>query len=96
MKNIEKIMTRDAIAQLLADNGINRETIVDMVRESIDEKVEKAISRVLHDKNVDFDRLVSKSIKQEMQDDICAAVRRALGRVSISISHDPVNLAVEE
>lgn len=86
MKNIEKIMTRDAIAQLLADNGVNRETIVQMVQKSIDEKVEKAVRRVLHDTNLDY--LVEKQVKKSLVDVIDQAVRRSLGSTSISIYHN--------
>jgi len=88
MKNIEKIMTRDAIAQLLADNGINRETIVQMVRDSIDEKVEKAVRVVLHDRGTNVDYLVEKEIKKSLTDTIDLAVRRSLRSTFISISHD--------
>ena len=88
MKNIEKIMTRDAIAQLLADNGINRETIVQMVRDSIDEKVEKAVRVVLHDRGTNVDYLVENEIKRSLSDTIGQAVRRSLSSTFISISHN--------
>lgn len=46
MKNPELMMYRAAIGQILADAGINRTTIQEMVRETIKEKVEKHLGSV--------------------------------------------------
>ena len=46
MKDQELMGYRIAIGQILADAGINRETIKEMVQASIDAKVEKQLGLV--------------------------------------------------
>ena len=46
---IEQIELQKMLTQMLADNGINRETIVDFVKSIVEEKVEKAIYRTVHE-----------------------------------------------
>lgn len=49
---VEQIELRKILSQMLADNGINRETLKDMVNEVLDEKVEKAIRQVISESNI--------------------------------------------
>ena len=42
---VEQIELRKILTQMLADNGINRETIVDFVKGIVDEKVDRAVER---------------------------------------------------
>ena len=39
---VEQIEIRKILNQMLADNGINRETIKDIIKECLDERVDKA------------------------------------------------------
>ena len=70
---IEEIELRKLLTQMLADNGINRETITDFVKDAISDKIDKAIKNVIHTTNLD--NTISHYIKQEISKDIASAVR---------------------
>lgn len=84
---VEQIELRKILTQMLADNGINRETILDFVKEIVDEKVEKAVNQMVHEK--DMDSLIrsrtSNIVVQTIRDEVASKVRRTMGSVSISI-----------
>ena len=84
---IEQIELRKMLAQMLADNGINRETIVGFVKEIVEEKVEKAIYRTVHE--VDIDGMVRGTVrettKRALQEEVSKKVRATLSSVSISL-----------
>lgn len=84
---IEQIELRKMLTQMLADNGINRETIVDFVKEIVNEKVEKAIYRTVHE--VDIDSMVRGTVrettKRALQEEVSRKVRATLSSVSISM-----------
>ena len=84
---IEQIELRKMLAQMLADNGINRETIVGFVKEIGEEKVEKAIYRTVHE--VDIDGMVRGTVrettKRALQEEVSKKVRATLSSVSISL-----------
>ena len=50
---VEQIELRKILTQMLADNGINRETIKGFVEEIVSEKVDRAIDRIIHETNMD-------------------------------------------
>lgn len=84
---IEQIELRKMLAQMLADNGINRETIADFVKEIVEEKVEKAIYCTVHE--VDIDGMVRGTVrettKRALQEEVSKKVRATLSSVSISL-----------
>lgn len=84
---IEQIELRKILTQMLADNGINRETIVDFVKGVIDEKVEKAINQAVHETNIDG--MVNSRVKElttsAVRDEVARKVRTTLGSISISM-----------
>lgn len=84
---VEQIELRKILTQMLADNGLNRETIKDFVKEIVDEKVEKAIHQVMHEK--DIDSLIISRIKEittaQIRDEVSNKVRRTLGSTCITI-----------
>lgn len=84
---IEQIELRKILTQMLADNGINRETIVDFVKGVIDEKVEKAINQAVHETNIDA--MVNSRVKElttiAIRDEVAKKVRTTLGSISISM-----------
>ena len=84
---IEQIEVRKMLTQMLADNGINRETIVDFVKSIVEEKVEKAIYRTVHE--VDIDGMVRGTVrettKRALQEEVSKKVRATLSSVSISL-----------
>lgn len=85
---IEQIELRKMLTQMLADNGINRETIVDFVKEIVNEKVEKAIYRTVHE--IDIDGMVRGTVrettKRALQEEVSRKVRATLSSVSISMA----------
>lgn len=84
---VEQIELRKILSQMLADNGINRETIVDFVKGIIDEKVENAINKAVHETNIDG--MVNSRVKElttrAIQEEVARKVRATLSSVSISI-----------
>jgi hypothetical protein len=92
---IEQIELRKILTQMLADNGINRETIVDFVKDIIDEKVEKAISAAVHETNIDgiVNSRVRDLTTRAIQEEVAKKVRATLGSVSISLEcHEKIKI----
>lgn len=85
---VEQIELRKILSQMLADNGINRETLKEMVNEILDEKVEKAVSQVLKEGNIKgivegkIDNISRRVIQREVEN----KVRRVLDCTSLSIN----------
>lgn len=84
---VEQIELRKILTQMLADNGINCETIKGFVEEIVSEKVDRAIDRIIHETNMDslIARQVQDTIRTTISDEVRWNVRRVLGSVSISI-----------
>lgn len=84
---VEQIELRKILTQMLADNGINRETIKGFVEEIVSEKVDRAIDRIIHETNMDslIARQVQDTIRTTISDEVRWNVRRVLGSVSVSI-----------
>lgn len=84
---VEQIELRKILTQMLADNGINRETIKGFVEEIVSEKVDRAIDRIIYETNMDslIARMVQDTIRTTISDEVRWNVRRVLGSVSISI-----------
>lgn len=84
---VEQIELRKILTQMLADNGINRETIKGFVEEIVSEKVDRAIDRIIHETDMDslIARMVQDTIRTTISDEVRWNVRRVLGSVSISI-----------
>lgn len=85
---VEQIELRKILSQMLADNGINRETLREMVNEILDEKVEKAVIQVLKEGNIKgivegkIDNISRGVIQREVEN----KVRRLLNCTSLSIN----------
>lgn len=84
---VEQIELRKILTQMLADNGINRETIVDFTKGIIEEKVDKAIDRVIAQTNMNslIDTIIRTDIRNQVHNEVSDKVRRTLGRVSIML-----------
>lgn len=84
---VEQIELRKILTQMLADNGINRETIVDFVKDVIDEKVEKAIYKAVHETNIEgiINSRVKDITTRAIQEEVARKVRTTLNSVSISL-----------
>jgi hypothetical protein len=92
---VEEIELRKILAQMLADNGINRETIKDFVKEIIDEKVDKAIDRIIAetstqtmDTNVKrrIDRYIDNEISSVVRECVREQIRNTFSRVSVEVN----------
>lgn len=81
---IEQIELRKLLSQMLADNGVNRETIVPMVRDAIQEKMDKAAKRIAEETNLDD--MVRHIIEREIADAVCSEVRAKVKNCFSSIS----------
>lgn len=73
---------------MLADNGINRETIVPFVKEIIGDKVDASVKRIADQTNL-YD-MVQRSIHKEVSDAVRAEIRDKVRQCfsSISVSVD--------
>lgn len=85
---VEQIELRKILSQMLADNGINRETLKDLVNDVLEEKVEKAIRQVISESNVTgiVNGKVDKISRRVIEDEVTNKVRRVLNCTSLSIN----------
>lgn len=85
---VEQIELRKILCQMLADNGINRETLKEMVNEVLEEKVEKAIRQVINESNVEgiVNGKVDKISRRVIEKEVTDKVRRVLNCTSLSIN----------
>ena len=95
---IEQIELRKILTQMLADNGINRETIKDVVEEIVEEKVEKTLAHLVANGDGNFEdkvthrieRLTNKFIEEEISDVARAAIREQVKgyfqHISVSVN----------
>lgn len=85
---VEQVELRKILSQMLADNGINRETLKDMVDEILEEKVEKAIRQILSESNVKgiVNGKVDKISRRVIEEEVTNKVRRVLNCTSLSIN----------
>lgn len=81
---IEQVELREILTQMLADNGINRETIMPFVKDAISEKVDVAAKRIANETNLDD--MVKKIIRQEISDAVRSEVRNKIRECFASIS----------
>ena len=70
---VEQIELRKILTQMLADAGLNKNTILDFTKEIINEKTEKALHQALHETNLESQvytltqQTVYDTIKQEVR-----------------------------
>ena len=84
---VEQIELRKILSQMLADNGINRETIVPMVKDVITEKMDKAAKRVAEETNLDtmVRDIIRQEIAQAVRNEVRAKVKDCFSSISVSI-----------
>ena len=88
---VEQIAIRQEIRQLLNEAGINKNTMKDMVKEVIDEELNKAVKQVMHE--MDLDSKISRAakvdieekIKKEIQNSIRDRVSNIFNRMYLSV-----------
>ena len=84
MKNPDMILYRAAIGQIMADAGITRSTIQEMVREVIQEKVNKQFQYIASEEIRKYG--FKSTIDRELTDAVRAAIRQELRNVSIGVT----------
>lgn len=84
---IEQIELRKLLSQMLADNGVNRETIVPMVRDAIQEKMDKAAKRIAEETNLDdmVRHIIEREIADAVRSEVSAKVKNCFSSISVSI-----------
>lgn len=85
---VEQIELRKILSQMLADNDINQITLRDMVKEVLNEKVEKAVRQVINESNVSgiVNGKIDKISRRVIEDEVTNKVRRVLNCTSLSIN----------
>lgn len=80
----EKVLFRAAIGQIMADAGITRSTIQGMVREIIQEKVEKQFQYVAAEEIRKYG--FRSTIDRELSNSIRSVIRQELNNIGISVT----------
>ena len=93
---VEQIELRKILNQMLADNGINRETLKDIVKECIDERIEKTLKMLAVQSDGEFakmderiqdilDRLVREEVKKQAREAIYHKVNQIFGTIRVNV-----------
>ncbi len=93
---VEQIELRKILNQMLADNGINRETIKGFIKECIDERVNRALKHLERQSDGDFasvegriqgaiDRFVKQEIERQARDAIREKVRCIFNNIHVDV-----------
>lgn len=83
---IEQIEIRKLISQMLADEGINRTTLKNMVKDVLDEKIENAIAQALQETDFEgmsksrIDRLVDREMTRLIEQQFAYIAKNAVVR----------------
>ena len=92
---IEQVELRKILKQMLADNGINRETIKDFIKECIDERVDKALKNLESQSNGNFANIddkiqsaIDRLVKQEIEKQAKETIRYKVSHIFSSIFVD--------
>lgn len=73
---VDQIELRKILTQMLADNGINRETLKDLVKEIIEEKVDKSINTIIaQTSTIGTDNAIKSKIDQYIDNEIANVVK---------------------
>ena len=84
MKEPELTLYRAAIGQILADAGITRSTIHDMVREMIRQKVEKQFEYVAREEINSYK--FKNKVQNELEEAIRKVIRSEMSKVKINVT----------
>lgn len=92
---VEQIEIRKILNQMLADNGINRETIKDIIKECIGERVDKALKHLENQSDGNFANIdgriqgaIDKFVKQELEKQARDAIRDKVKHIFSTIIVD--------
>lgn len=89
---VEQIAIRQEVRQLLAEAGINKNTMKDLVRDVVNEELNKAVRQIMHEINLDekIGKLangnIQEAIRRELRDSIDKRVNGVFSRMSVSVT----------
>lgn len=80
---VEEIAIRQEARQMLNEAGINQNTLKDMVKEILNEKLDKAIYQALHEKDVDgaIGYKIDCCIQKKVNDIVREEIRRKISSI---------------
>lgn len=80
---VEEIAIRQEARQMLNEAGINQNTLKEMVKEILNEKLDKAIYQALHEKDVDgaIGDKIEWCIQRKANDIVRDEIRRKVGSI---------------
>ena len=73
---VEQIAIRQEIRQMLAEAGINKNTMKELVNEVIYEEMTKAVKQVMHE--MDIDTIIHNKTQGSLQDAVRKELRAAI------------------
>ena len=89
---VEQIAIRQEVRQLLAEAGINKNTMKDLVRDVVNEELNKAVRQIMHEINLDekIGKLANgnlqDAVRRELRDSIDRRVNGVFSRMSVNVS----------
>lgn len=85
---VEQIELRKILTQMLADNGINRDTILPFVKDIISEKIDKAAKQIAAETNLDkmVQDIIKREIGEAVRSEVRDMVRQCFSSISVSIN----------
>lgn len=92
MLSLTQIELRKVINQELAEAGINRNTLVDMVRKTVDEKVQKKVDELFNSSkegiasNIEY--IISRTLRYDsnLKEIICDIIKRNIVDIDVNIT----------
>lgn len=91
MLSLTQIELRKVISQELADAGINRNTLVDMVRKAIDDKVQKKVDELFNSSKDGIENKIQNIVSRTLSYDsnlrrtLCDIVKQNIVDIDVTI-----------
>ena len=89
---VEQIAIRQEVRQLLAEAGINKNTMRDLVRDVVNEELNKAVRQIMHEIKLDekigelANGNLKEAVRRELRDSIDRRVNGVFNRMSVSVT----------
>lgn len=91
MLSLTQIELRKVISQELAEAGINRNTLVDMVRKAVDEKVQKKVDELFNSTKEGIENKIQNIVSRTLSYDsnlrrtLCDIVKQNIVDIDVTI-----------
>lgn len=91
MLSLTQIELRKVISQQLAEAGINRNTLVDMVRKAVDEKVQKKVDELFNSSKDGIESKIQNIVSRTLSYDsnlrrtLCDIVKQNIVDIDVTI-----------